>query len=253
LTLGLSGLAAVPFARAAPQRGSGAARPPLVYEFSTGGPGFSSYEKVTLIADGSVLYETSGPVRYEWTVQNRAGEFAARLDPAIYTKLVQELTRALPNGPHRTTLLPDSGRESIALGTDGGASLSRAVGDPSVTFDALAKEITSLKNTALPRPVRALELSCAKQPDTLVCRIQSVGSSPVVAPDLSHAGLFCFDRERHMQSLPPPAGLSGGQSPELAPGQALDLRFPPSSCEFHVVLQARGAHGAILVSNPLTP
>src|SRR5262245_16873903 len=66
------------FANAGRQRHI-AGRPPLVYERSNGGPGFSAHERITLKADGSVVYETSGPLDFEWTTQNRAGEFATQV------------------------------------------------------------------------------------------------------------------------------------------------------------------------------
>lgn len=242
---------AVPFSCAAQQRDSAGTSGPIVYDRSNGGPGFSAHEKLTLNTDGSVVYETDGPFSLAGITQNRVGEFATRVAPGTYAKLAAELTNAMPKGPHQTTFPVDSGIERIGFEMKGAASLTRAAGAPSAVFDALVKQIVPLEEAARPHPVRALELSCARQPDALVCRIQSVGPSPMAAPDLSLSQFSCFHRDRHMQYLDRPAGVDGSASRrELPTGQAVEIRFPLSACEFHVVVQATGA---LLVSNTLTP
>src|SRR5262249_43220442 len=57
--------------QAARPQAAGGETPPIVYSHGNGGPGFSSHEQVTLKPDGTVVFETSGPVAFDWTTQNR--------------------------------------------------------------------------------------------------------------------------------------------------------------------------------------
>jgi hypothetical protein len=114
-----------------------------------------------------------------------------------------------------------------------------------------SKEVAPLKAAALPHPVRAMELSCARGPEKIACAIRSVGSAPAAAPNLQFARFFCFDRERHMLPIGSPAGLPAQSTRvELAPSKAIEFQFPLTACEFHIVLDSSDA---ILASNPLAP
>jgi hypothetical protein len=228
------------------QRAAGDPQPPLVYIHSNGGPGFSSREQITVRQNGTVTFETSGPIAFDWSTQNRVGEFETKVDATTYTALVDAFRRALPKGPHQDRILPDAGVESIALGKE--PFLRRMAGDPSPIFDALAARFAPLAAAARQHPVRALELSCAKSAEGLACRVQSVGTSPVPAPSFTNGRYWCFDRQRHM--LPLSAPMVDGAGHDFAPGQGVDLLLTGAACDFHVVIEVSSG---VFVSGLVVP
>jgi hypothetical protein len=197
--------------------------------------------------DGSVAFSTNGPYDTDWTTQNVAGEFAAHVDPSLYDKLAAALERALPNGPRRKVFVHDAGIEAIAFdSTD--RYLQRQMGDSSVVFDSFARIMDSLATLAVRHPVSVLQMSCKNGLGAVACRIESVGPSPALGPDLSDATFFCFDPERHMNFMGGIAAQHGRQT--LAPGKSVEFRLEGRTCAHHLVMDRAGA---ILVSNPLTP
>jgi hypothetical protein len=120
------------------QRAAPSDRPPIVYSRSNGGPGFSSRERIALRPDGTVDFETSGPIAFDWTTQNRVGQFETRVDAATYTALVAAFQRALPKGPAPDGFPPLTRVSRAFRWAPGeGTFLAKAAGDPSPIFDDL--------------------------------------------------------------------------------------------------------------------
>lgn len=149
---------------------------PIVLESRGGAPSLHISDKIVLFPESKVIVETHAPYPVTWQKENMIGAFEAKIKPSVYKEVQAKVKKLLQEIPKQ--YVTAGIYETIYFEDQPDMQFTWKHGEETALQAEIRQEFFSLKQLALKKTSKAMEVNCAvdkKTKQQLVCHYINIG------------------------------------------------------------------------------